>query len=92
MTNSEFFNKSLTLSFEFNRYLLAHPEIEQKIPRGALVVLLLEDDPEFNQKAIELARNKREPEQPLVIVRVQRLLPPTESRLVNPRLEMASNL
>ena len=92
MTTDEFFNKSLTLSFEFSRYPLAHPEIEEKIPKGALVALLLEDDPEFNQKAMELAKAKREPNQPMVIVKVQRLLPPTESRLVNPRLELASNL
>jgi len=92
MTTDEFFNKSLTLSFEFSRYLIAHPEIEEKIPKGALVVLLIEDDPEFNQKAIELAKAKRETNQPLVTVRVQRLLPPTESRLVNPRLELASNI
>lgn len=92
MTTDEFFNKSLTLSFEFSRYLIAHPEIEEKIPKGALVVLLVEDDPEFNEKAIELAKAKRETNQPLVTVRVQRLLPPTESRLVNPRLELASNI
>lgn len=92
MTTDDFFNKSLTLSFEFSRYLLAHPEIEDKIPKGALVVLLLEDDPEFNQKALELAKAKKEPDQQFVIVKVQKLLPPTESRLVNPRLELVSNL
>jgi hypothetical protein len=54
--------------------------------------LTLEDDPEFNQRAIELAQTKREADQPIVVVRVQKLLPPTESRLVNPRLELISNL
>jgi hypothetical protein len=92
MTEKEFFDKSLTLSFEFSRYIIAHPEIEDQIPKGALVVLLLEDDPEFNQRAMELAQAKRETEQPVVIVRVQKLLPPTESRLVNPRLELVSHL
>ena len=92
MTDKEFFDKSLTLSFEFSRYLIAHPEVEEQIQKGALVVLLLEDDPEFNQRAIELAQAKRERSQPIVIVRIQKLLPPTESRLVNPRLELVSNL
>ena len=41
---------------------------------------------------MELPRTKREVGQPVVIVRIQRLLPPIESRLVNPRLELVSNL
>lgn len=92
MTDKEFFDKSLTLSFEFSRYIIAHPEVEEQLPKGALVVLILEDDPEFNKRAIELAQTKREADQPVVVVRVQKLLPPTESRLVNPRLELISNL
>lgn len=92
MTDKEFFDKSLTLSFEFSRYVIAHSEIDEQIPKGALVVLLLEDDPEFNERAIELAQAQRETSQPVVIVRVQGLLPPTESRLVNPKLELVSSL
>jgi len=92
MKDKEFFDKSLTLSFEFSRYIIAHPEVEEQIPKGALVVLILEDDPEFNKRAIELAQTKTEADQPVVVVRVQKLLPSTESRLVNPRLELISNL
>lgn len=92
MTEKEFFDKSVTLSFEFSRYLIAHPEVEEQIPKGALVVLILEDDPDFNKWAMELAQSKKEANQPVVIVRIQRLLPPTESRLVNPRVELVSNL
>jgi hypothetical protein len=92
MTDKEFFDKSLILSFEFSRYIIAHPEVEEQVPKGALVVLTLEDDPEFNKRAIELAQTKREADQPIVVVRVQKLLPPTESRLVNPRLELVSSL
>jgi hypothetical protein len=66
--------------------------MEEQIPNDALVVLLLEDDPEFNKHAIQLAQSKRETDQPIVIVRIQHLLPPTESRLVNPKLELVSNL
>ena len=92
MTEKEFFDKSLTLSFEFSRYLISHPEVEEQVPKGALVVLLLEDDPDFNERAMELGRVQKEEKQPMVIVRVQKLLPPTESRLVNPKLELVSNL
>jgi hypothetical protein len=92
MNDKEFFDKSLTLSFEFSRYIIAHPEMEEQIPKGALVILLLEDDPVFNQRAMELAQTNKETNQPVVIVRIQKLLPPTESRLVNPRMELVSNL
>jgi hypothetical protein len=92
MTDKEFFDKSLTLSFEFSRYIIAHPEMEEQIPKGALVILLLEDDPVFNQRAMEIAQTNKETNQPVVIVRIQKLLPPTESRLVNPRMELVSNL
>ncbi len=92
MTDKEFFDKSLTLSFEFSRYIIAHPEMEEQIPKGALVILLLEDDPVFNQRAMELAQTNKETNQPVVIVRIQKLLPPTESRLVNPRMELVSHL
>jgi len=81
-----------SLSFEFSRYIIAHPEMEEQIPKEVLIVLLLEDDPVFNQRAMELAQTNREVNQPMVIVRIQKLLPPTESRLVNPRLELVSNL
>jgi hypothetical protein len=92
MTDKEFFDKSLTLSFEFSRYIMAHPEIEEQIPKDTLIVLVLDDEPEYNQRAMELAQSKREANQPVVIVRIQKLLPPTESRLVNPRLELVANL
>ncbi len=92
MTDREFFDKSLTLSFEFSRYVIAHSEIGEQIPKDALVVLLLEDDPEFNERAIELAQTRRETGQPVGIVRVQKLLPPSESRLVNPKLELVPSL
>jgi len=59
MTDKEFFDKSITLSFEFSRYIIAHPEMEEQIPKGALVILLLEDDPVFNQRAMELAQAKK---------------------------------
>lgn len=54
MNDKEFSEKSLTLSFEFSRYILAHPEVEEQIPEGALVVLLLEDDPHFNVPGINI--------------------------------------
>ena len=45
-----------------------------------------------DETLLEVALAKKETDQPVVIVRVQKLLPPTESRLVNPRVELVPNL
>ena len=39
--------KNITLSFEFKRYILEHPEVLEQIPDGAQVVVLPQDDPEL---------------------------------------------
>jgi len=44
MSQRDFFSKNLTLSFEFDLYLLDHPEVAEQIPKDALTVLLPEDD------------------------------------------------
>jgi hypothetical protein len=35
MRDGKLSEKNLELSFEFTRYLLAHPEMERKIPKGS---------------------------------------------------------
>jgi hypothetical protein len=39
-----FWETQRTLSFEFSRYVLSHPEFAKKIPSGAQVVFLLDKD------------------------------------------------
>jgi hypothetical protein len=89
MTDQELFIKNLKLSREFDLYLLEHPEVAKQIPEHALIVLLPEEDTELCAKNQELAQARREPGQPVVFVRVGKLLPP-RSRLVNPKLEVAA--
>ena len=91
MTDQEFFARSLEVSTEFDRYVMSHPEIAERIPPHALVVFLLEQGPEFSEKSLELAHATHQPNQPVLLVKVERLITPTETRLVNPRLEVASN-
>jgi len=45
----EMIQHNIELSAEFSRYLFEHPEIEEKIPIGAEVILL----PEFNEELKE---------------------------------------
>ena len=89
MTEKELFTKNLKLSTEFDLYLLEHPEVAEQIPGNALIVLLPEDDPELCERNLEVAAARREPSQPIVYVRVEKVAPP-RSRLVNPRVEVAA--
>ncbi|MBI4488851.1 MAG: hypothetical protein HY694_07170 [Deltaproteobacteria bacterium] len=57
MKLTQLVEKNLELSFEFVRYLLAHPELEKRIPKGARVVLLPDYDEEL--KRFNLRNSKR---------------------------------
>ncbi|HCG77414.1 MAG: hypothetical protein COS11_02225 [bacterium (Candidatus Ratteibacteria) CG01_land_8_20_14_3_00_40_19] len=89
MKESDFWELQRSIGFEFSKYVLSHPEIDEQIPDNALVVFNLEENPEFNEWAIRIANSRREPNQPVVILKAQKLLPPFESRLVNPRVEVS---
>ncbi len=85
--NTKDFEKlSQELGFEFNKYVLIHSDISEQIPLGAQVVFLLEDNPRFNAWSKEVNARQREPNQPLVFIHIDRLLP-AASRLLNLHLE-----
>lgn len=86
MSEKEFVEKSLTLSFEFQRYLIAHPKIADHVPKGAQFFFLLRGAPEFNKREKRMAANLKKEGQPIVFVKVEKVIPPFESRLVNPRI------
>ncbi|MEK6678600.1 MAG: DUF5647 family protein [Nitrospirota bacterium] len=73
MTREELFKKNQQLSTEFELYLLEHPEIEEKIPDNAMIVLVPDYDKELAEKNTELAEANKELGQPIVYVRVERL-------------------
>jgi hypothetical protein len=78
--------KNITLAFEFERYLLDHPEMLERIPDEAEVVLLPKDDPELYRVNLEEARRKqRKVTHRVVLIEIDALTPP-RSRLVNPQL------
>lgn len=83
--------KNITLSFEFERYILEHPDVLDQIPNGAEVVLLPKDDPELYQINLEAARKARRPGVPVVYIEIEAVAPP-RSRLVNPRLTTRPSL
>jgi hypothetical protein len=73
MTREELFKKNQQLSTEFELYLLEHPEIEEKIPDNAMIVLMPDYDKELAEKNVELAEANKEPGQTIVYVRVEKL-------------------
>ncbi len=92
MKNELFWELQRTLSAEFSKYVLSHPEIDEQIPNGAQIIFNLENNPEFNKWAIEVARSQREKGQPIVFVKVKELSPIPASRIVNPKLELVANI
>ena len=89
MNSRSFAYKNIVLNTEFNKYLVEHPEVADKIPDNALVIILPENDLALSRKNLELARRHREENQAVVYVRVKKLAPPPKSRLVQLRLKVA---
>jgi hypothetical protein len=87
MKESKLIEKNLELSFEFTRYLLAHPEMERKIPKGAQVVLLPDYDEKLRRFNLKNSKRQREEGQPLIYVRIKKLNPERRSRLVGTKIE-----
>jgi len=92
MTDQEVFTKNLILSTEFDRYILEHPDVAEKIPMNAQVVLLPEDDQELCKINMEISDKQREKGQQVVYVHIGAIAPPV-SRLMDVSLEVkAENL
>lgn len=92
MTDKDFIEKLNLLSSEFSKYVLEHSEMDAKIPEGAVVVLLLENDTEFNDRNMALAQSQKEEGQPVVFVTVKQLAPAPASRIINPELKIAASI
>lgn len=61
MTKDKIINKNLDLHAEWMKYTFENPEILDKIPKGAVLVILPEDDKELydeNYKTLEENKKK----------------------------------
>lgn len=63
------------LGMEFDRYVREHPELAERIPDNAQVILLIEGDEEFNTWSIRLGKEQAGVDQPLVYVTIKKLGP-----------------
>ena len=53
----EMIERNIEISAEFSRYLFEHPELEEKLPVGAEVILLPEFDKELKEYNLRLGKN-----------------------------------
>lgn len=51
--------KNIDLGFEFDDYVARHPDLLDKIPNKAYVVVTVEGDDKFNAYAISLVRDPK---------------------------------
>lgn len=79
--------KNLDLIFEFEKYVLAHPETVARIPRGAVVVMQVEGDKKFNLWSRRVGEHHAKKGRPLVCATVKKI-GPVRSRIE--RLEIGS--
>lgn len=71
--DEEFTDRNLDLIFEFEKYVLEHPEIAERIPDDAVVAVQVEDDDAFNRWSSELAQAQSDDERPIVYVTIKKM-------------------
>ena len=83
MTRDDIAARNLSLGFEFDKYLVEHPELLERIPENAVLALLPQDDPELAEANLAIAQRGREPGQPVVHVIIRALDPLPRSRVLD---------
>lgn len=82
----EMVDRNLDLIFEFEKYILEHPEYGERIPQEATISMQLEGDEEFNRWARETASEQAEEGQRVVYITITKL-GPVHSRIEELKLE-----
>lgn len=90
MRKKELAYKNLALGIEFDKYLVDHPEILNRIPNKSTIVLLPEYDRELYQANLKLAEKRIAEGEKIVFVRIKKLAP-SKSRIIRPRIEYAKS-
>ncbi len=76
LDDQEFSQRAVELALEFNRYVIEHPEIAERIPSSARIILLIEGDEEYNEWAKRVAENHAKTDnRPLVYLKIKKLRP-----------------
>lgn len=86
---AEIFERNIELSAEFSRYIFEHPEIEERIPKDAEIVLLSEFDDELKDHNLHLGKQIKAEGGRVVYVSIKELRPRALSRIEGVGLEAA---
>lgn len=84
---AEIFERNIELSAEFSRYIFEHPEIDEKIPKDAEIVLLPEFDDELKEHNLGLGKQIKAEGGRVLYVSIKQLRPRTLSRIEGIGLE-----
>lgn len=90
MRRKEWAYKNLVLGIEFDKYVVEHPEIIDRIPDQSSMVLLPEYDRELYQANLKLAQKRMANGERIIFVRIKKLAPP-KSRIIRPRIEYSES-
>lgn len=90
MRRKEWAYKNLALGVEFDKYLVEHPEILDKIPRKSTMFFLPEYDRALYSANLKLAKKSIFNGEKVVFVRIKKLAP-LKSRIIRPRIELAES-
>ncbi|MFB3885593.1 MAG: DUF5647 family protein [Thermodesulfobacteriota bacterium] len=86
----EMIERNIELSAEFSRYLFEHPEVEEKIPVDAELVLLPEFDQELKEFNVQLGKNVENEGGKVFYIVIKEVRPKTLSRIE--RIELQSTV
>lgn len=93
MTRSEkrMIEKNLDLTFEFEKYVLEHPNFARRIPRNAIVSMRIDGDEPFNRWSQRLAEKHAngKKNRPVFLVKIKKMKP-AASRIEQLRVERAA--
>lgn len=82
---NEIVKKNLELHREWMRYVFEHPEILDKIPKGAEVILIPKNDPELAKENKRLLKKRIDQSLPAMVVYLNLPKPPS------PRIEILTS-
>ena len=87
---TEMIERNIELSAEFSRYLFEHPEIEERIPVGAEIILLPEYDEELKEFNLGIGKKMEAEGDQVIYVSIKEIRPKSLSRIE--KIGLASTL
>lgn len=71
MKKEEVMRRNLDLHAEWMKYVFEHPDVLDRIPKGAVLVILPEDDAELYEENYKILAGSKEKGIPVFVVRMK---------------------